>query len=91
MPQNPQHRPVPHAGIIGMREVQGREMKWERIKGDKAEWLRCAPWIIAKAFADGHTLYILSSDEGGGTRFGHFQSADDAKRFVETLEAGAGK
>lgn len=72
-----------------MREVQGREMKWERIKGDKAEWLRCAPWIIAKAFVDGHTLYVLSHDANGGTRHGHFESADDAKKYAEAMELGA--
>ncbi len=66
-------------------------MKWQRVKGDKAEWLRRAPWIIAKAFVDGHTLYILSSDENGGTRLGHFESAADAQAFADAMEAGAKK
>jgi hypothetical protein len=64
-------------------------MKWERVKGDKAEWLRRAPWIIAKAFVDGHTLYVLSHDANGGTRHGQFDSADEAKAYADSMEQGA--
>jgi hypothetical protein len=64
---------------------------WQRVKGDKAEWLRRAPWIIAKAFVDGHTLYVLSHDENGGTRHGNFESAQDAMEFADSMEAGAKK
>jgi hypothetical protein len=62
---------------------------WHRIKGDKAEWLRRAPWIIAKALVDGRTLYVLSSDEKGGTRYGQFESAEEAKDYANRMELAA--
>lgn len=59
---------------------------WQRIN---LYAIRKAPWTIAKVFVDGATLYVLSSDENGGTRYGHFNSADEAKEYAEALELGA--
>ncbi len=51
--------------------------------------IRKAPWIIAKAFVDGATLYVLSGDDG--VRYGHFESADEAKSHAAALDLGARK
>lgn len=59
-------------------------MTWERVKGDKTEYLRRAPWIICKCFVDGATLYVLSNDDG--VRFGNFESSDDAKAHADSIE-----
>lgn len=49
--------------------------------------IRKAPWIIAKVFVDGATLYVLSDD--AGVRYGHFESADLAIADADALESGA--
>jgi hypothetical protein len=59
---------------------------WSRI----SEYaIRKAPWIVAKVFVDGHTLYVLSSDANGGTRYGNFESAAEAISYSEAMELGA--
>ena len=59
---------------------------WSKIN---ASTIRKAPWMVAKVFVDGHTLYVLSSDENGGTRYGHFESAAEAISYSEAMELGA--
>lgn len=59
---------------------------WNRV-GPYA--IGCGSWMIAKAFVDGATLYTLSSNENGGTRYGTFESAEDAKKYAAQLELGA--
>ena len=59
---------------------------WSRIN-DFA--IRKAKWQVAKVFVDGATLYVLSSDENGGTRYGHFESAAEAVSYVGAMELGA--
>lgn len=49
--------------------------------------IRKAPWIVAKVFVDGATLYVLSDD--AGVRYGHFESAAEAIAETELLEFGA--
>ena len=49
--------------------------------------IRKAPWMVAKVFVDGATLYVLSDD--AGVRYGHFESAAGAIAESERLELGA--
>lgn len=63
--------------------------EWVRTRTATADFVRRAPWTIAKVFVDGCTLYVLSSDESGGTRFGHFQTAAEAMEFADHMEAAA--
>lgn len=49
--------------------------------------IRKAPWIVAKVFVDGATLYVLSDD--AGVRYGHFESAAEAISETGRLEMGA--
>jgi hypothetical protein len=57
---------------------------WTRLN---AYAIRKYPWIIAKVFVDGATLYILSDD--AGVRYGHFESAAEAVSESDRLELGA--
>lgn len=58
--------------------------EWKRI--DKYA-IANGDWRIAKCFVDGTALYVLFGPEG--ERYGHFDSADDAKTFAAQLELGA--
>lgn len=55
---------------------------WER-KGQYA--IVRGPWAIAKVFIDGATLYVLTHDNG--VRYGHYETAEDAKAMAESVEA----
>lgn len=57
---------------------------WKRINEHA---IRKAPWIVAKVFVDGATLYVLSDD--AGVRYGHFEGAADAIAETGRLEMGA--
>lgn len=60
---------------------------WVRTRTKEVDFVRRAPWIIAKVCVEGHTLYVLSSDVNGGTRFGHFETAAEAMEFADQMEA----
>lgn len=60
---------------------------WVRTRAKEVDFVRRAPWMIAKCFVDGHTLYVLSSDVNGGTRFGHFETAVEAMQYADQMEA----
>lgn len=56
-----------------------------------AEWKRISQyvisdgtWQITKYFLDGSALYVLM--DADGTRYGNFESADDAKDFARRME-----
>jgi len=54
---------------------------WER-KGQYA--IVRGPWAIAKVFVGGATLYVLTHDDG--VRYGHFESAEEAKAMADSVE-----
>lgn len=49
--------------------------------------IRKYPFIVAKVFVDGASLYILSDD--AGVRYGHFESAELAIADADAMERGA--
>ena len=58
------------------------------------DWKRVNPfciqrdgWFISKAFSEGATLYQLF--DTAGVRYGHFDSADEAKAAVVAMEKAA--
>ena len=48
--------------------------------------IRRAGWYIAKCVSEGCTLYVLHDEPG--TRYGHFNSADEAAEYANQLELG---
>ena len=41
-------------------------------------------WSIAKCFVDGATLYVLH--DAKGVRYGHYESAQEAKDMADSLD-----
>lgn len=54
---------------------------WQRVG---AYAIERSPWRIAKSLMDGATLYTLF--DTSGVRYGHFESAEEAKAEAERIE-----
>lgn len=61
---------------------------------DSNEWAQVNPyaikrgaWFISKAMVDGATLYTLH--DSAGVRYGHWETAKEAKDFAEAMERGS--
>ena len=46
--------------------------------------IRRAGWWITKNFTDGATLYTLFGEDG--TRYGHYESAEEAAAMAKSLD-----
>lgn len=46
-------------------------------------------WMIGKFFIDGATLYVLHDVQG--VRYGHFESAEEAKQAAKQMEDARGQ